>query len=451
MEVHHLESQVPVVSGEILGHPLGQGRDQDTLSLFNALADLAQEILDLAGHGFDRDLRVHEARGTDELFHHPAFRFFQLMLRRRRGDVQPLPPIGLKLLKGQRPVVQGRGKAESMLHEGLLARPVPPVHPPQLRDGRVAFVNDHEGVFREVIHEGRRRLAGRSSREVTGIIFYSLAVTHLFHHLNIELRPLIQALSLQEFTRGSQFREPFLQLLPDPVNGPFHIVPRRHIMASGINRRCFKSFYLLPPQRIHERDGLDGIAEKFHPDDPFLLVGWKDLHHVSPHAKGSAVKIDIIARVLHVHKPPQHVVAPELHSAFQTQDQAAVFLRRPDAVNARYAGHDDDVLPFQKGAGRRVPHLIDSLIDGRVLLDVRIRAGDIGLGLIIIVVTHKILYGVAGEERLEFRVKLGCQGLVVGNDKRRPLDPLDHIRNREGLPGTRDTQKDLLRISPFDP
>jgi len=337
-----------------------------------------------------------------------------------------------------------------MLHKSLLARPVPPVHPPQLRDGRVAFVNDHEGFFREVIHESRRRPAGCSSREVTGIIFYSLAVTHLFHHLDIELRPLIQTLSLQELARGSQFREPFLQLLPDPVNGPFHIVPRRHIMASGINGHFFKSFYFFPPQRIHNGDGLDGIAEKFHPDDPFLLVGRKYLHHVSPHAEGAAVKIDIVARVLHVHKLSQHVVAPELHSAFQTKNLAPVFLRRPDAVNARYAGHDDDVLPLQKRAGRRVPHLIDGLIDGRVLLDVRIRAGDIGLRLIIIVVAHKILDGIAGKERLEFRVKLGRQSLVVGYDERRPLDPLNHVRDREGLPGTRDTQKDLVRIALFD-
>ena len=70
--------------------------------------------------------------------------------------------------------------------------------------------------------------------------------------------------------------------------------------------------------------------------------------------------------------------------------------------------------------------------------------GDIGLRLIIIVIGDKILHSVVGEKLLELRAQLGCQGLVVGQHQRGPLDGLDDLGHGESLAGTGDAQQHLL-------
>ena len=70
-----------------------------------------------------------------------------------------------------------------------------------------------------------------------------------------------------------------------------------------------------------------------------------------------------------------------------------------------------------------------------------IRAGDVGLRLIIIIVGHEVLYRVVGEESLELAVQLRRQGLVVAQDEGRPLQALDYVGHGERLAGTRHTQQ----------
>jgi hypothetical protein len=50
-----------------------------------------------------------------------------------------------------------------------------------------------------------------------------------------------------------------------------------------------------------------------------------------------------------------------------------------------------------------VPHPVDLLVDERVLLDVRVGRGDVGLGLVVVVVADEVVDGVVGEEDLNSR------------------------------------------------
>ena len=59
--------------------------------------------------------------------------------------------------------------------------------------------------------------------------------------------------------------------------------------------------------------------------------------------------------------------------------------------------------------------------------------GDVGLGLVVVVVGHKELDGVAGKEFFELGGELGGQGLVVGHHQRGALHPLDDVGHGEGL------------------
>ena len=55
---------------------------------------------------------------------------------------------------------------------------------------------------------------------------------------------------------------------------------------------------------------------------------------------------------------------------------------------------------------------VDLVVDERVLLDVGVRLGDVGLGLVVVVVGDEVLDRVLREERLELAVQLGGQRLV---------------------------------------
>ena len=72
MHVAHPHPDGLKIFGEILRHPLGEGRYQHALILGFTLTDLGEEIVHLA---FDRshiDGGVHEPGRADDLLHHHA-------------------------------------------------------------------------------------------------------------------------------------------------------------------------------------------------------------------------------------------------------------------------------------------------------------------------------------------------------------------------------------------
>jgi hypothetical protein len=66
----------------------------------------------------------------------------------------------------------------------------------ELGDGLMGFVNDDQGVLRQIVNEVGRRTAGRPAIEMTGVVLDSLAGADLPDHLQIEEGPLAEALGL---------------------------------------------------------------------------------------------------------------------------------------------------------------------------------------------------------------------------------------------------------------
>jgi hypothetical protein len=64
----------------------------------------------------------------------------------------------------------------------------------------VAFVDDEERVLRQIVQEGRRGLAGRTAGEVPRVVLDAVAVPDFLDHLEVEHRPLVQALRLEHFS-----------------------------------------------------------------------------------------------------------------------------------------------------------------------------------------------------------------------------------------------------------
>ena len=70
--------------------------------------------------------------------------------------------------------------------------------------------------------------------------------------------------------------------------------------------------------------------------------------------------------------------------------------------------------------------------------------GDIGLGLVIVVVRNEVFHRVFGKKLFELRAQLRGEGLVVRQHERRPLDLFDDARHRERLARARDAEQHLL-------
>ena len=93
---------------------------------------------------------------------------------------------------------------------------------------------------------------------------------------------------------------------------------------------------------------------------------------------------------------------------------------------------------------------LDLIVDGGVLLDIGVGVGDVGLGLVVVVVGDEILHGVFREELLELAAKLRGEGLVVRQHERRAVEARDDVCHREGLAGAGHAQEHLLLQAVFD-
>ncbi len=92
----------------MLGHALGQHGDQDTVTILHPFVDFLQNVVHL-GHGRAHgDLRIDQAGGPHELFHHLAS-VVLLIVGRRGRDEDGLAHLAFELSELERPIVQCRG------------------------------------------------------------------------------------------------------------------------------------------------------------------------------------------------------------------------------------------------------------------------------------------------------------------------------------------------------
>ena len=143
VQVAHPHAVLVEILGEVLGHALGQRRDQHALAALHAHLDLRQHVVDLRAHRPQLDLRVDEPGRAHELLDDLSGAL-QLVRPGRRRDEDHLRRELLPLVEAQRPVVERRRQAEAVLDQRLLARAIAAVHRADLRDRLVTLVDDQQ-------------------------------------------------------------------------------------------------------------------------------------------------------------------------------------------------------------------------------------------------------------------------------------------------------------------
>ena len=120
------------------------------------------------------------------------------------------------------------------------------------------------------------------------------------------------------------------------------------------------------------------------------------------------------------------IVALPLLALRQREVHPVVALRRAEAVDARHRRDDHAVAALEQGPRGRHPEAVDLLVDRGLFLDVGVGRGDVGLGLVVVVVADEVLDGVLGKEALELLVELRGERLVMRHHERGPVDARNH-------------------------
>ena len=452
MQIAHLDAVLVQVLGQILGHALGERGHQHPLPLGDALLGFAQQVVHLGGCRADLDPRVHQAGGPHHLFHHLA-RVFLLVGARGGGHEHHLWRQALPFLELEGAVIHGRRQPEAEAHQGFLARTVALVHGPQLGNGHVGLIRDQQGILRQIVEQGRRRLARGTAREQPGIVFHPVAVTQFLQHLDVETGALLQPLGFHQLVLLLELGQPLGELFLDDLDGLEHGLPGGHVMALGVNGNAPYPPDHLTGERVKDADGFHLVIEQFDANRLFFLFRRKNIDHITAHPVGGAAEIHLVAGVLQLRQPAQQFALVDAVTAHQVQHHGVVTGRITQAVDGRYGGHNDGVRPLQNGLGCGQPHLLDLLVHRGILLDEGVGARHIGFRLVVVVIGNEVLHRVFRKELLELPVQLGRQRLVGRHDDSGPPGLLDHIGHGEGLAGPGDPQQRLVTqavVDPFD-
>ena len=430
------------ILGEVLRHLLGEGGHQYPLIPGGPGIDLPNEIVDLARYRPDLHLGVQQTGGPDHLLHH-LVRLLPLIVGGGGGDIDGLGEAAFKLLEFQRPVIEGTGQTEAILHQAFLPGPVAVVHGPDLGQRHVALIHKEDKVLGEVIHKGQGRGAHWPVGDNPGVVLDAGAVSQLPHHLHVIGGPLADALGLHQLAVLNKPGLPLIQLLLDLHQSPVHLVLGGDVVAGGVDHHMADDLGGQAGDGVDVADAVDLVAEELHPDGGILPVGGVDLHGIPPDPKHIPGEGDVVALIADLHQTAEQLPPVHGHAGAEGDHHFGEVLRLAQTVDTAHRGYHDHVPPLQQGAGGAQPQAVDLLVGGGVLLDVGVGVGNVGLRLVLVVIGDEVLYRVVGEKLLELLAQLGGQGFVVGQYQGRPLNGLDDLGHGVGLTGTGDAQQHL--------
>ena len=319
------------------------------------------------------------------------------------------------------------------------------MHAAQLRHGDVGLIDEHEEVFGEVVQQRPRGITGVTPVEMAAIVLDALAVAGLAQHLQVEPGALQQALRFEQLTLVLQHGDVLVELRLDALDGLFNALHRRHEVARRIDIDRLPRIQNLTGKRIDLDDAVYFVAKEVYAYRR-VAIRREYIEYVALHPIRAPLEIHVVPLVLNVVQMPQHVLAAVLLANVQRYDHLPVVVGRAHAVDAGDARDDDDIRPLHERPCGREPELLYLLVDVRVLLNIGIRAREVRLGLVVVVVGDEVLDRILRKEVPKLGKKLRGQGLVGGKNKRRLLNRLDDPGHSKRLTGSGYAEKGLERV-----
>ena len=267
VHVAHADALLVQVFGQVLGHALGQHRDQRAIALGARPARTSPTRSSTwvrAGRTSTGGSISPVGRITCSANTPPAC--VDLPRARASPTRDGLRAHRVPFLEAQRPVVHAGRQAEAVFGERRLAAEVAAEHAADLRHGDVALVDEHQRVVGHVFEQRRRRLAGLAAGEIARIVLDAGAAAGRLHHFEIEEWCAARAAALPAAgRRRCSCVEPPLQLGLDALDRLHQRRPRRDVVRVGVDLDEFQLVGLVAGERIELVDRLDLVAEQRTP------------------------------------------------------------------------------------------------------------------------------------------------------------------------------------------
>ena len=111
-----------------------------------------------------------------------------------------------------------------------------------------------------------------------------------------------------------------------------------------------------------------------------------------------------------------HLIPVFFHPGTQGNHHVLIVDGTSQTIDTGHRGHDDNILSLRQRRCCRMAQLIDLVVDGGILLDICVRGRDVSLRLVVVIVADKVFHRIIGKKFLHFRIKLGCQRLIMCNN-----------------------------------
>src|SRR5712691_679824 len=362
VQVVHLDAHLAQVVRHVFRHLFRQYGDQRALLLVDPLVDLSEQVVDLTRGRTHLDRRIDETRGSD----HDLDRLLGSLVLVRTGgggDVDHLLYLPFPFRKRQWAVVEGGGQPEAIVDQGDLARPVAAVHAADLRNPDVGLVDHDQGVLGKEVHQRVRLLPRTAAGEVPGVVLDPGAAAGFPHHLQVEHGSLPEPLGFEQLPLAFEPGDAFLEFVVDGIEGPQEFLPWRDVVRRREDLERLDLANDLAGQRVELDDPLHLVAVKLDPSGD-LVVRRLDVNRVPAYPETRPPEVDVVALVLQVGQFAKKNIAAKPLAGMDLNRLAEVILGRPDAINARHAGHDNDIGSRQQRSGGGLPQSIDLVISG---------------------------------------------------------------------------------------
>ena len=326
MQIFYADPGFPDIIRKIFRHTLCKRCDQDLVVFFYFFIDLSHKIIDLSLHWSHGDLRIKKSCRADDLLRAEKF-MVRLVSGRGCGHEHHLIDMGLKLLKIQWAVIQGRRQAESIIHQCLLSRPVTEIHAADLRKRDMGLVHDDQEIIREIVEQRTRRLSRCRSHKMTGIVLDSRTEACLSHHLHIKICPFRDSLCLQKLVLTLKKGYLFFHFRKDIFRCPHHLFFRYNIVGRREDRHMFQLRFHLSGQRLDLHDPVHLVPEELDPVRLASRISRKYFQHITSYPEASALEIHLISRVLDIDQLMDHLIPVLLHSGTQRDHHVLIIDR----------------------------------------------------------------------------------------------------------------------------
>ena len=162
----------------------------------------------------------------------------------------------------------------------------------------MAFVNENQGIGRQVFKQGRRRFARFAAGQITGVVFNAFTMAGGFEHFQVETGALFDTLGFQQFVVIFEVFDSFGQFFANAGNCLRNGRARRDVMIGRVNGDFLQRSGLFAGQAVKFIDVIYLIAEEGYSPGPVFIVGGKDVQRVSLNPESAADEIRLIPFVL---------------------------------------------------------------------------------------------------------------------------------------------------------